>query len=180
MQWRTVILDSNNWIIGEHSIKEVMHWAIQDRPWYTLRTFTIDTPIVCPMQLKTNSWTSVDINANATPSAEVVKESIIIGHRLKFFAELYYRLEASMENLGIGNANFTIIDLHEYLVSQGVIKGTAPVDAGVQYENKMQLLQNLNNIKTQVINAILNAKNAEDFAAARELMLRLFFTNILL
>ena len=52
MQWRTVILDSNNWIIGEHSIKEVMHWAIQDRPWYTLRTFTIDTPIVCPMQLK--------------------------------------------------------------------------------------------------------------------------------
>jgi hypothetical protein len=44
----------------------------------------------------------------------------------------------------------------------------------------MQLLQNLNNIKTQVISAILNAKNAEDFTAARELMTRLFFTNILL
>jgi hypothetical protein len=85
-----------------------------------------------------------------------------------------------MENLGISNSNFTIIELHEYLVSQGVIKGTAPVDAGIQYENKMQLMQNLNNIKTQVISAILNAKNAEDFAAARELMLRLFFTNILL
>ena len=180
MQWRTVILDSNNWVIGEHSIKEVMHWAIQDRPWYTLRTFTIDTPISCPMQLKTNSWTSVTVNTNAVSPAEVNRESIIIGHRLKFFAELYYRLEASMENLGISNSNFTIIELHEYLVSQGVIKGTAPVDAGVQYENKMQLLQNLNNIKMQVISAILNAKNAEDFAKARELMLRLFFTNILL
>jgi hypothetical protein len=44
----------------------------------------------------------------------------------------------------------------------------------------MQLLQNLKNIKTQVIDAILNAKNAEDFAKARELMTRLFFTNILL
>jgi hypothetical protein len=70
--------------------------------------------------------------------------------------------------------------MHEYLVSQGVIKGTAPVDAGILYENKMQLMQNLNNIKTQVISSILNAKNAEDFAAARDLMTRLFFTNILL
>lgn len=180
MQWRTVILDSNNWVIGEHSIKEIMLWAIQDRPWYNIRTFTIDAPIACPMQLKTNSWTSVTVNTTATAPAEVNKESIIIGHRLKFFAELYYRLEASMENLGISNSNFTIIEMHEYLVSQGVIKGTAAIDAGVQYENKMQLLQNLNNIKSQVISAILNAKNAEDFAAARELMLRLFFTNILL
>ena len=180
MQWRTVILNSNNWVIGEHSVKEVMYWAIQDRPWYTLRTFTIDTPISCPMQLKTNSWTNVTVNTDAVSSAEVTKESIIIGHRLKFFAELYYRLEASMENLGIKNSNFTIIEMHEYLVSQGVIKGTAAVDAGIQYENKMQLLQNLNNIKIQVISAILSAKNADEFAGARELMLRLFFTNILL
>ena len=180
MQWQTVILDSNNWIIGHHPIKEVMLWAMQDRPWYTLRTFTIDTTISCPTQLKTNSWTSVDINSLAIAPAEVKIESVIIGHRLKFFAELYYRLEASMENLGISNSNFTIIEMHEYLVSQGIIKGTAAVDAGIQYENKMQLLQNLNNIKTQVISAILNAKNAEDFASARELMLRLFFTNILL
>jgi hypothetical protein len=157
-----------------------MLWAIQDRPWYTLRTFTIDTPISCPSQLKTNSWTSVDINSLSTAPAEVTIESAIIGHRLKFFAELYYRLEASMENLGISNSNFTIIELHEYLVSQGVVKGTAAVDAGIQYENKMQLMQNLNNIKTQVISKILDAKNAEDFASARELMLRLFFTNILL
>jgi hypothetical protein len=85
-----------------------------------------------------------------------------------------------MENLGISNSNFTIVDLHEYLVSQGVIKGTADVDANIHYENKILLLQNLKNIKTQVISATLNAKNAEDFANARELMTRLFFTNILL
>ena len=180
MQWRTVILDSNNWVIGEHSIKEVMHWAIQDRPWYNIRTFTLDAPTTYPIQLKTNSWTNVSVNIEAIPPAQVTTESMIIGHRIKFFTELHYRLQASMENLGISNSNFTIIELHEYLVSQGVIKGTAAVDAGVQYENKMQLLQNLNNIKTQVISAIINAENAEDFAAARELMLRLFFTNILL
>lgn len=180
MQWRTVILDSNNWVIGENSIKEIMIWAIQDRPWYNIRTFTLDALTSQPTQLKTNSWTNVSVNAKAVPSAQVISEYTLIGHRMKFFTELYYRLQASTENLGISNSNTTIIDLHEYLVSQGVIKGTAAVDAGVQYENKMQLLQNLKNIKTQVIDAILNAKNAEDFAMARELMTRLFFTNILL
>jgi hypothetical protein len=180
MQWRTVILDSNNWVIGEHSIREIMLWAIQDRPWYNLRTFTLDAPASYPIQLKTNSWTNVSVNTEATPSQQVITESTIIGHRIKFFSELYYRLEASMENLGINNSNFTIVDLHEYLVSQGVIKGTADVDASIHYENKILLLQNLKNIKTQVISATLNAKNAEDFASARELMTRLFFTNILL
>lgn len=180
MQWRTVILDSNNWVVGEHSIKEVMHWAIQDRPWYNIRTFTLDAPATYPIQLKTNSWTSVSVNAEANPPAQVITESKIIGHRIKFFTELHYRLQASMENLGISNSNFTIIELHEYLVSQGVIKGTAAIDAGLQYENKMQLMQNLNNIKARVISAILDAKNAEDFAGAHELMTRMFFTNILL
>lgn len=180
MQWRTVILDSNNWVIGEHSIKEIMLWAIQDRPWYNIRTFTLDSSGTAPMQLKTNSWTNVSVNSEAVPSTQVVTEAAIIAHRLKFFSELYYRLQASMENLGIGNSNTTIIDLHEYLISQGVIKGTAPEDAGVKYENKMRLLQDLNNIKLKVIDAVIKAKNAEDFKSAHELMTRLFFTNILL
>jgi len=44
----------------------------------------------------------------------------------------------------------------------------------------MRLLQDLNNIKLKVIDAVIKAKNADDFQAAHALMTRLFFTNILL
>lgn len=180
MQFRTLIINPDNWIIGEHTNKEVMLWAIQDRPWYNLRTYTIKEDFALPAQLKTNSWTQVEINRDNTCPQDVQREIKLIEARMKFFGELYYRLQIAQENLGLSNTNFTLVQLHEYLVNQGLVKGDANPDASIHYENKLRLLQDLYNIKTQVVESLLKAATQEDFAQTRTLMERLFFTNILL
>lgn len=180
MQFRTLIVNPDNWIIGEHANKDAMIWSMQDRPWYNLRTYVIKEEFSLPAQLKANSWTQVEINRENTCPADVQREIKLMEARLKFMSELYYRLQVAQENLGLGNTNFTLVQLHEYLVCQGLVKGEANPDASVQYENKLRLLQDLHNIKIQVVDAALQAKDADGFAAARTFMERLFFTNILL
>ena len=180
MQFRTLIVNPDNWIIGEHANKDVMIWAIQDRPWYNLRTYTIKEEFSLPAQLKTNSWTQVEINRENTCPQDVLREIKLMEARLKFLAELYYRLQIAQENLGLSNTNFTLVQLHEYLVAQGLVKGESNPDASVQYENKLRLLQDLYNIKNQVVESLLKAQSPDDFVTTRTLMERLFFTNILL
>jgi hypothetical protein len=180
MQWQTLIVNSDNWVLGTSQIKDILIWSIQDRPWYNIRTYGLPNTFETPFQLKTNSWTSVDVNSDAKPTREIMIEKTIINARIKFFTELHFRLTNSAETLGLGDANTNMVSLYEYLIASGVLQGTAPSDAKVQYENKMRLLQDLNNIKKAVIDSVMLAKSIEDFAAARTNMERLFFTNILL
>jgi hypothetical protein len=180
MQFKTLIVNSENWALGEHEIKDVMLWAIRDRPWYHVRTFHITEELTYPVQLKTNSWTNVSVNNQSVPPGDAARDSALIFHRMNFFKELYHRLEISQENLGLSNTTTLMVQLHEYLVNQGIVRGEASVDAGVQYENKMRLLQDLNRIQETVIAEVLAAKTLEDFKKARATMDRLFFTNILL
>lgn len=180
MQFRTLIVNPDNWIIGEHTNKDAMLWAIQDRPWYNLRTYVIKEEFSLPAQLKTNSWTQVEVNRENTCPQDVLREIKLMEARIKFLVELHYRLQIAQDNLGLSNTNFTLVQLHEYLVTQGLVKGEANPDASVQYENKLRLLQDLYNIKNQVVESLLKAQTADDFSTTRTLMERLFFTNILL
>jgi hypothetical protein len=180
MQWRTLIVNSDNWVIGEHENKDILIWSIKDRPWYNLRTYGLEQVVSLPFQLKTNSWTSVEVNSDATVPQSVSIEKMIIGARINFFAELYHRLNIATETLGLANANDNMLALHEYLVATGIIRGQADQDSAIQYENKIRLLQDLNNIKKTVIDTVMVAKSVEDFKMARTTMERLFFTNILL
>jgi hypothetical protein len=180
MQWRTLIVNSDNWVIGEHENKEILIWSIKDRPWYNLRTYGLEKMVPLPFQLKTNSWTSVEVNNESIVPQQVAIEKMIISARINFFAELHYRLNIATETLGISNANDNMLSLHEYLVATGVIKGQCDPDSAIQYENKIRLLQDLNNIKKVVIDAVIKAKSVKDFESARTTMERLFFTNILL
>lgn len=180
MQFRALIVNPDNWVIGEHAIKDVMIWATRDRPWYHIRTYTIKEEFKLPVQLKTNSWTAVEINKDNTCPRDVQIEVTLIGHRIKFLTELHYRLQIAIENLGLADVNTTMVQMYEFLIAQGIVKGDVKEDAEVQFENKMRLLQDLNNIREEVITSLLAAKTAEEFQATRTLMERLFFTNILL
>lgn len=180
MQYKTLIVNSDNWALGQHDIKDVMFWAIRDRPWYHVRTYVIEQDLVFPVQLKTKSWTSVEVNDRATEPADAARDAALIFHRMNFFKELYHRLSISQENLGLSNTTTLLVQLHEYLISQGIVRGEAREDAAVQYENKMRLLQDLNTIQETVITEVLASKTLEDFKRARTTMERLFFTNILL
>lgn len=180
MQYKTLIVNPDNWALGQHDIKDVMLWAIRDRPWYHVRTFAIEQDLTFPVQLKTKSWTSVDINDASVPPADVTRDAAVLFHRMNFFKELYHRLSISQENLGLSNNTTLMVQLHEYLISQGLVRGEAKADAAVQYENKMRLLQDLNNIQETVITEVLAARTIEDFKQAKTTMERLFFTNILL
>ena len=180
MQFRALIVNPDNWVIGEHAIKDVMIWATRDRPWYHIRTYTIKEEFKLPIQLKTNSWTAVEINKDSTCPRDVQIEVTLIGHRIKFLTELHYRLQIAIENLGLADVNTTMVQMYEFLIAQGIVKGDIKEDAEVQFENKMRLLQDLNNIREEIITSLLAAKTAEEFQATRTLMERLFFTNILL
>lgn len=180
MAWRTLIINPNNWAIGESTNKDVLLWAIQDRPWHVVKTYKIDQPFELPIQLKTNSWTNVEVNNGASPPKDVQVEGILMGHRIRFLTELYFRIQANIENLGMGNSHFGLLQMHEYLVALGVINGEASADAVIQHENKIRVLQDLKNIRDSVIEKLLEAKDADGFQAARNHMERMFFTNILL
>jgi hypothetical protein len=157
-----------------------MLWAIRDRPWYHVRTYSIEQNLTFPVQLKTKSWTSVDINDASVPPADVTRDAALIYHRMNFFKELYHRLSISQENLGLSNNTTLLVQLHEYLISQGIVRGEVREDAALHYENKMRLLQDLNTIQETVITEVLAARTIEDFKQAKTTMERLFFTNILL
>lgn len=181
MQWKTVVLDSNNWAIFGLDNKQLLHWAIKDRPWYTLRTFQFNTPPeTYPVQIKSMSWTTAEINSGATPDKGVILGNHLIAARVKLFYELQMRLNASMENMGVADNTETLLQLHGYLVSKGIIEGSAEDDSVITYQNKIALLSNLENIKKTIIDLGLAARTKESFDAARKEMERLFFTNILL
>lgn len=179
MQYKTLITNPDNWIISENTNKDVMLWAMQDRPWYHLRSYAINEEFSLPAQLKSNTWLQVELNRNNTCPVEVQDEMKLIDARIKFFTELYYRLQIAQESLGLSNTNFNLVHLHEYLVANGIVKGEANPDAVIQYENKLRLLQDLHNIKLQVVDSLLKEKTL-DFSSTRNLMDRLFITNIML
>ena len=180
MQWRTIIFNPENWAVGEHAIKDVMLWAISDMPWLHVRTFSNINFRTLPVQLKTKSWTSVEINETAFPTQEVLDLSFKIKKRIEILQELHYRLEISQENLGISNSNLNLLDFYRYLVSKKIIEGSAEKDSIINFENKIQVLQELDNIKNIVIGLVLNSLSEDDYRSAKTEMERLFFTNILL
>ena len=180
MAWRTVIISPDNWAIGEGAIKDVMLWAIQDRPWHIVKTYNIEQQLDLPSQLKTNSWTNVEVNGAVTPPKDVQVESILMAHRIRFLTELHFRLQAAVENLGMGNPHVGLLQFHEYLVALGLVKGESSPDAIVQHENRIRALKDLQHIKESVIEKLLEATDVEGFKSARNHMERMFFTNILL
>jgi hypothetical protein len=179
MQWQTVVVDPDNWVIACAENKEILLWSTRDRPWYNIKTYKIDS-VTAPFQLKTNSWLNVEINSNANAPESVKIETLIFDARIKFFTELFYRLRSQEEIQGLGNYNENLLALHEYLSGLGIIPGSSKLDSKITYLNKIKLMQDLDAIKTVLIDQVLQAKNAEQFKAAYHAMERLFFTNILL
>lgn len=180
MQWRTLIVNSDNWVIGEHENKDILIWSIKDKPWYNIRTYGLTDVASVPFQLKTHGWTQYEVNKNSIPSQQVINDKNIIIARINFFNELHYRLRMSSETLGISDANSNLLLLHEYLVSKNIIIGESHSDSSIHYENKIRLIKDLDNIKNTVIDLVIKSKSIEDFKSARTTMERLFFTNILL
>jgi hypothetical protein len=180
MQWRTLIVNPENWVVGESNIKDVMLWAITDMPWLHIRTHGGLAETRFPFQLKTSSWTSVSINEDAWIDQDVADLATKLKKRIVLLQELYYRLEIAHQNQGLGNANFNIIDFYNYLVDKKVIAGESPADASITFENKIQVMKHLDSIKRKTIDECLTCNTDEDFAQAKKNMERLFFTNILL
>jgi hypothetical protein len=180
MQWRTLIVNPENWVLGESPVKDAMLWAISDMPWLHIRTHGGITATQFPFQLKTESWTSVTVNKDAVPFQETVDLTNKIKKRIALLQELYYRLEIAHQNLGLGNANYTIVDFYHYLVSKGLVEGEAPDDSQIVFENKIQTMKHLDQIKRATVTECLACTTDEDYAQAKKNMERLFFTNILL
>lgn len=181
MQWKTVILDSDNWALGASDIKAVLHWAIKDKPWLVVRTFGFNSSAPStPVQLKSLNWKDAEINSGAEPDRSKQLLGLLMSARIKVFTELHYRLRASRENLGIDDTDESIVQLHQYLASFGIIPGEHTPDSRIEYENRIKLLGDLEKIKTKIIDQALAAKSKEEFDAVRTEMERMFFTNILL
>jgi hypothetical protein len=180
MQFRALIINPDNWAIGEHANRDVMIWAIRDRPWYQIRTYSIQEEFTLPVQLKNNSWNTVELNDNNICPKEVLTEATLFKHRIEFLSEMQYRLQIAVESLGLVDVNTTIVCLYEFLISKGIAQGNHKIDAAIQFENKMRLLQDLSNIREKIITSLLEAQTPKEFQVTRILMERLFFTNILL
>lgn len=181
MQWKTVILDSDNWALGSSDIKSVLHWAIKDKPWLVVRTFGFNGQLpVAPIQLKSLNWKDAETNTGAAPDKAKQLSALLLSARIKVFTELHYRLRASKENLGIEDTDETLVQFHQYLSSFGIIPGEHTPDSRIQYENRIKLLGDLEKIKAKIIDQGLAAKSKEEFDAVRTEMERMFFTNILL
>jgi len=180
MQWRTIILDPDNWALGENTSKDVMLWAIKDMPWLHVRTFGNLYITKFPTQIKTNSWTSVEINEDAKAPKEIFDLSVKIRKRIALLHELNYRLIVAQENLGISNANFNILDFYKFLAAKNVIEGKFSSDSVINFENKIQILTHLENIKQEIVEKVLTIDNDDGFQKLKTEMERLFFTNILL
>lgn len=180
MQWRTFIVNPENWVLASSTIKDPMLWAIADMPWLCIRTHEGIDGKEFPFQLKSQSWTKVSLNEQAVASEEVVEISDLLKKRLVLLQELYYRSEIACQNQGIGNANSNLFDFYQYLVSKKILEGTCADDSTLMFENTMQILKHLDGIKKTVIKECLSCRNDDDFLRARKNMERLFFTNILL
>lgn len=179
MNLQTLIITPDNWVLATSQIKDVLLWSIKDRPWHNLRTYNIEETIRPPVQIKSNSWLSVETTVNE-PSTDVKIESLLINARIAILTDLHMRLSLNIENQGLSDVNSTILDFYNYLGSKNIVESEFKEDSRINFENKIRLLQDLYNIRDRVIDTILAAKNKEDFVAARSEMERLFFTNILL
>lgn len=181
MQWRTVILDTNNWALASSDIKEIMHWSISDQPWLVVRTFSFENPPDnYPCQLRSLNWKTAEINLNSIPDKKVKNASKLINARIKIFTELYYRIQICAENLGISNATTTLVQLYQYLISIGIIPGVSNIENKINFENRIKLLSDLEDVKIKIIKDCLLAKTEEEFINVKLLIERLLFTNILL
>ncbi len=180
MQWRTIIFDPENWALGENASKDVMLWSIKDMPWLHVRTFGNLNITRFPTQFKANSWTNVEVNEDTKPSKEVVDLSVKIRKRMAVLQDLNYRLDVAQQNLGISNSNFNLLDFYKYLSAKNVVDGNHSNDSIINFENKIQILSQLDSIKQTVISQVLAVDNDEGFQEVKTQMERLFFTNILL
>jgi hypothetical protein len=180
MHYATIILTSDNWAVGSHDNKDILLWAISDKPWLNLRTLQFAEKPTFPCQIKTNSWTNVEVNTSSTPNQDISILTKTMDTRIKLLAELVYRLRSHYEIMGVSDPSSLILKMHEYLVDAGVIHGTAAPDAKIKYLNSIRLMQDLEAIKTSTIEKILAVRDTETFQAARHHMDRMFFTNILL
>lgn len=181
MQYRTVIIDSENWALAASEQKVVLHWAIKDRPWLNIRTFGFQTaPERYPVQLSSLNWREAEVNTAATVDNKLALGSLLLTARVKLFTELNMRAQIARENLGIADPHETIVMFHDYLAAQGRVEGEPVADSVISFENRLRALRSLEKVKTQIIEIGLAARSKEAFDAAREEMERLFFTNILL
>lgn len=180
MQWRTIIFDSDNWIVAECSNKEVALWAISDMPWLTLRSFPNLNFQNLPVQIKTHSWTSAEISDRNEPPITVIELVEKIKSRISILDDLYHRTEVAQENLGISSSNFNLLYFYEYLAAKKIIDGDSKFDSEIKFENTIQILQDLDNIKTTVISLVLKSQSEEQYQYAVNEMERLFLKNILL
>lgn len=180
MQYQTVILTTENWVVGTHDNKDILAWAISDLPWLNIRTLGFSDTINTPCLIKSNSWTDVQVNREVSTPTNVKLLHAKMSARIKLLSELVLRLRSHSEIMGVSDTSVMLIRLHEYLVSNKVIDGTSEVDAKIKYENSIRILQDLEKIKQSTIEKILKVSDTDSFNEARTHMERMFFTNILL
>lgn len=181
MQYRTVIIDSDNWALATSEYKAVLHWAIKDRPWLNVRTFGFEVPPErYPVQLSSLNWREAHVNTQAAPDNKLALGSLLLTARVKLFTELSMRIEIARENLGFADPHETLVLFHDYLAAQHKVEGDFEPDSVITFQNRLKTLRSLEQVKARIIDVGLAARSKEAFDAARQEMERLFFTNILL
>jgi hypothetical protein len=90
MKLQTIIITPDNWVLGTSEIKDVLIWAMKDRPWLNLRTYNIENHLTFPCQIKSNSWLNVEVNDNL-PTPAVRIEALMINARIAVFTDLHTR-----------------------------------------------------------------------------------------
>jgi hypothetical protein len=181
MQWTSVILNNDNWALASSEHKDVLLWAIKDKPWLVVRSFGFETAVnKYPCLLKSKNWREADIVSDAESNKLIMMSSVLLGARVKLLTELKLKINAHKENLGINDSDETIIQFYKYLASISIINDSRFKDCQIDFENKIKLLIDLENIKLHIINLCLLADSKEKFADVRTEMDRLLFTNILL
>lgn len=181
MQWKTVIVNDTNWALATSEIKSVLHWTIQDKPWLYVKTIQLPVESISfPCQLKSLNWTQSEVNESVKPSELIIGSSLLMRGRVGIFTELYYRLEATKKNQLIDNPDSTILMLYKYLINKEILPGQSDPCDGIDFENRIKFISDLENIKKQMFDLVLAAKSKKDFEEASTMMDRLFFKNILL
>lgn len=174
MLWQTLAIDTtSNTAVAVFDDKQVLQWAIQDRPWYVIKTYSFQEQLpTAPFVLKSNSWKDVALS-ETLPDPFYKLESLLITARVRLFVELKQRYDSSLENQGIHSPYQIVCRLYNTMLK------TTNADA-ILLANDISTIQELEALKQQVINCTLQAKTQQDFVNARALMERLFFVNILL
>lgn len=180
MQYKTVILTSDNWAVGTSDNVDILLWSIKDKPWLNLRTFQLDDDTNLPYQLKSNSWTNVEIVKKSQVPDDVQILHKLISTRIALFKELTFRLQNHKQLMGVSDVSTMLVGMFEYLAQKKIVQGSHRDDSDLQWENSIKLLQDLERIKISSIEKILQVRDKLTYDEAKNHMDRMFFTNILL